>query len=178
MEKTVEVQLSPPWVTYYNELLNTIGKDPDATVGPLIPSDGNYIVPVMVMGDGKAEALATLLKPTVEFGGVTLTVVVINEEQQIVSPLPCPLGVFAVADLADTALSGNPYYDQTVVKRLSPGGPNAVYPVFAPEVIQFFNDDISNLCNNFTGVASKVFAEVMIEELCRVSILFSTSCEE
>jgi hypothetical protein len=76
------------------------------------------------------------------------------------------------------ALSGNPYFVEVVVKPQTPGGSNAVFPVFTAEVIQFFNDDISNLCNTFTAVAADVFADVMVDSLCDVQILYSTSCEE
>ncbi|MHA7136689.1 hypothetical protein ACRTEV_05385 [Rossellomorea arthrocnemi] len=178
MNEKVGVQLSPPWVTYHNELKYSIGQDPSVIVGPLIPAFGNYIIPVTAIGDEKAIALATLLKDTVEFGNVSVNVVVINGDQEIVNPLPCPLRSFVVADLVQSALSGNPYFIEVVVKPQMPGGPNAVYPVFKPEVIQFFNDDISNLCNTFTAVASSVFADVMEEALCEIPILYSTSCEE
>ena len=39
-----------------------------------------------------------------------------------------------------------------------------------------FNDDISNLCQTFTGVAANVFRDVMNDEVCGIPILFSTSC--
>ncbi|WP_433751087.1 hypothetical protein [Falsibacillus pallidus] len=178
VEAAAGVQLSPPWVTYQNELKYSVGQDPNVIVGPLIPAGGNYIIPVTVLGDEKAIALATLLKSHVEFGNVSINIVVINGDQEIVEPVPCPLGAFAIAGLVEQALSGNPYYEDVVVKRQNMGGNNAVYPVFKPEVIQFYNDDISNLCNNFTAVASKVFEDVMKEDLCSVSILYSTSCEE
>ncbi|XXM73069.1 hypothetical protein ACQ0QQ_03985 [Lysinibacillus sphaericus] len=172
------VGLSPPWVTYQNELKYSIGQDPNVIIGPLIPAGGTFVIPVTVIGDEKAIALATLLKNPVEFGNVSVNIVVINGGQEIVSPIPCPLSAFGVAELVQNALSGNPYFVEVVVKPQTPGGSNAVYPVFTPEVIQFFNDDISNLCNNFTAVAANVFADVMIETLCNTKILFSTSCAE
>lgn len=39
-----------------------------------------------------------------------------------------------------------------------------------------FNDDISNLCQTFTGVAADVFHDVMNDDVCGIPILFSTSC--
>ncbi|MEC0014158.1 hypothetical protein P4K74_27385, partial [Bacillus cereus] len=57
-----------------------------------------------------------------------------------------------------------------------PGGANVVFPVFAAKVIQFFNDDISNLCQTFTEVAAKVFRDVMNDAICGIPILYSTSC--
>ncbi|MGF2616195.1 hypothetical protein FZC84_00260 [Rossellomorea vietnamensis] len=178
MENSLDIQLSPPWITYFNELKFSIGEDPEVTVGPLIPVGSTFIALVTVSDNQKAIALATLLKSSVEFGNITVNVVVVNGDQEIVNPLPCPLSPFTVAALMETALSGNPYFVEVVVKPQIPGEPDAVYPVFTPEVIQFFNDDISNLCNTFTGVAANVFADVLVESLCDVPILYSTSCEE
>lgn len=74
------------------------------------------------------------------------------------------------------ALENNPYFEQVVVQPQLPGGANVVFPVFAAQVIQFFNDDISNLCQIFTGVAANVFHDVMNDDVCGIPILFSTSC--
>jgi hypothetical protein len=178
MDEKIDVQLSPPWITYFNELKNTIGEDPEVTVGPLIPIDSQYIALVNTTNNEKATALATLINQSIEFGNVTLTVIVVNNEQEIITGVPCPLRPFAVADLVQVALEGNPYFEEVVVKPPFPGEQNAVYPVFKVEVIQFFNDDISNLCNTFTGVASKVFNDVMKSDVCGVAILFSTKCGE
>ena len=178
MEDNSNVQLSPPWITYFNEIKYSVGTDSDVTVGPLIPVDGNYIILVKVMEDEKSIALATLLQLTKEFGNVNVEVVVSNRENQIVSPIPCPLDVFEIAHLFQVTLGNNPYFQEVVVQPQLPGGPNAVYPVFKPEVIQFFNDDISNLCQTFTAVASDVFSDVMKDSICDIPILFSTSCDD
>lgn len=178
MEENVQVQpqLSPPWITYFNELVNSIGADPTVTVGPLIPVGGNFIILVHALSNEKARALATLLKSFVEFGNVSVTVIVTNNENEIVNPFPCPLDAFEIAHLFQVALENNPYFEQVVVQPQFPGGSNVVFPVFKAEVIQFFNDDISNLCQTFTGVAANVFRDVMQDEICGIPILFSTSC--
>lgn len=171
-------QLSPPWNTYFNEIKFSIGTDPEVTVGPLIPAGDNYIILITVTGNEKARALATLLKPTVNFGNVNVSVFVSNREGQLVSSFPCPLDAFEIAHLVRVALKGNPYFAEVVAQPQLPGGKNVVYPVFKPEVIQFFNDDISNLCNTFVAVAASVFKDVMKGAVCGVPILFSTSCNE
>ncbi|PEM42079.1 hypothetical protein [Bacillus toyonensis] len=130
MDEHIQPQLSPPGITYFNELRNSVGADPTVTVGPLIPTDGNFIILVQTTDFEKAIALATLLKPTVQF----------------------------------------------VVQPQFPGGANVVFPVFSAEVIQFFNEDISNLCQTFTEVAAKVFRDVMNDAICGIPILYSTSC--
>ncbi|MEH7665724.1 hypothetical protein V7419_02890 [Bacillus sp. JJ689] len=176
MEENVQAQLSPPWITYFNELKNSIGADPTVTVGPLIPVGGNNIILVHALSNEKARALATFLKSFVQFGNVSVTVIVTNNENEIVNPFPCPLDAFEIAHLFQVALENNPYFEQVVVQPQFPGGPNVVFPVFTAEVIQFFNDDISNLCQTFTGVAANVFRDVMNDEVCDSPILFSTSC--
>ncbi|MGE6615093.1 hypothetical protein [Bacillus mycoides] len=178
MEDNFNVQLSPPWITYFNEIKYSVGIDPDVAVGPLIPVDGNYIILIKVVGDEKAVALATLLKPTMQFGNINVEVVVSNNENQIVSSIPCPLDAFEIAHLFQVALGNNPYFQEVVVQPQLPGGQNVVFPVFKPEVIQFFNDDISNLCQTFTAVASDVFSDVMKDAICDIPILFSTSCDD
>ncbi|EEM86481.1 MULTISPECIES: hypothetical protein [Bacillus cereus group] len=176
MDEHVQPQLSPPWITYFNELRNSIGADPTVTVGPLIPTDGNFIILVQTTDFEKAVALATLLKPTVQFGNVNVTTVVSVIGDGIVNPIPCPLDAFEIAHFFQVALENNLYFEQVVVQPQFPGGSNVVFPVFSAEVIQFFNDDISNICETFTEVAAKVFRDVMNDTICGIPILFSTSC--
>ncbi|TCP68313.1 hypothetical protein [Baia soyae] len=176
IKETNNVELSPPWVTYFNEIKYSVGADPDVTVGPLLPIGDVYLIIVTVSENEKAKAIATLLNPTQTFGNVEVLVVVINEGE-LITPLPCPLNAFLIASLVQTALTGNEFFQKVVVQPQLPNQPNAVYPVFKPEVIQFFNDDISNLCNTFTGVAASVFQDVLRNEICEVPILFSTSCD-
>ncbi|MGG2063868.1 hypothetical protein [Bacillus sp. S14(2024)] len=171
------VELSPPWITYFNKIKFSIGADPKVTVGPLILDDDHYIILVTVTGNEKARAIATLLNPTISFGYMNVNVVVSNREGQIASPFPCPLDEFEIAHYFQAALEGNLFFEDVVVKSQLPGGPNVVYPVFKPEVIQFFNDDISNLCNTFVAVAADVFKDVIQNTICDVPILFSTSCD-
>jgi len=177
MTENIEIQLAPPWITYFNEMQHSIGVGPTITVGPLIPVGGNYIILIQSTNNERAVALATLLKPLVAFGNITVEVVVSNHENQIVEPMRCPLDVFEVAHLLQIALEGNPYFQQVVVQPQLPGDKNVVFPVFTAQVIQFFNDDISNLCQTFTEVAAVVFQDVIKEEICNSPILFSTSCE-
>lgn len=119
-------QLSPPWNTYFNEIKFSIGADPGATVGPLIPAGNNYIILVTVTGNEKARALATLLKPTMNFGNVNVNIFVSNREGQLVSPLPCPLNAFGITSLVQVALEGNPYFAKVVAQPQLPGGKNVV----------------------------------------------------
>ena len=85
----------------------------------------------------KSESVSNALKIFVEFGNVSVTVIVTNNENDIVNPLPCPLDAFEIAHLFQVALENNPYFEQVVVQPQLPGGANVVFPVFAAQVIQF-----------------------------------------
>ena len=79
------------------------------------------------LSNEKARALATLLKSFVQFGNVSVTVIVTNNENEIVNPFPCPLDAFEIAHLFQVALENNPYFEQVVVQPQFPGGPNVVF---------------------------------------------------
>lgn len=64
----------------------------------------NYIILVKYIDDEKAIALATLLKSTIQFHNVHVEIIVVNNENQIVTPIPCPLGPFEIAQLFLIAL--------------------------------------------------------------------------
>ena len=171
-----KISLAPPWITYWNEIVSTIGKDTSIQILPLISfGENNYFIILVVQDPQKAQALATLLKPTQEFGNITVSISV-TTNNGIIEPLPCPLSAFIIADLFNIALNNNPYFEGITVIKNPMTNENNVFPVFKPSVIQFFNDDISNLCQTFTEVAAKVFANVMQKTICNVPILYSTSC--
>ena len=136
MDERVQPQLSPPWITYFNELRNSVGADPTVTVGPLIPTDGNFIILVQTTDFEKAIALATLLKPTVQFGNVNVTIVVSVIGDGIVNPIPCPLDAFEIAHLLQVALESNLYFEQVVVQPQFPWS-ECCFSGFAAKVIQF-----------------------------------------
>ena len=51
-----------------------------------------------------------------------MTVIVTNNENEIVNPFPCPLDAFEIAHLFQVALENNPYFEQVVVQPQFPGG--------------------------------------------------------
>ena len=81
-----------------------------------------------------------------------MTVIVTNNENEIVNPFPCPLDAFEIAHLFQVALENNPYFEQVVVQPQFLADRMLFFRFSPREVIQFFNDDISNLCQTFTGV--------------------------
>lgn len=177
--KSTGIGLSPPWDTYYSKLKYSVGVTPGVNVGALIPiNDSLYIVVVTVDSVPVGLALATLLKQEMQFDEVKVMVFVQDQQGTQISPIPGSLTAFEIAQLFLESLTGNAYFDNVVVRPFAPGEPNAVYPVFKPEVIQFFDDNLADLYSNFNGVAADVFRDVMKDAISDVDILYSTTPKE
>jgi hypothetical protein len=78
-----------------------------------------------------------------------------------------------IAALYQTAFRTNRLFNFAVVRASISF--TAVYPVFKAQVIQFFNDDLSDLFNNFNQVAAFVFRDVLRNRINQTPILFSTA---
>ena len=151
-------RLSPPWYTYYNFLKHTIGSDNWVKVLDMTEISGSqYIITIQAHKEDKARALATILALRQSFGNVIVDIEIIYDGKGV-SPYEPPLTINDLVRIFNQALDTNVYF-----KNVKPGGfvTTLIFPIFKKEVIQFFNDDISDYYNNFNGVASNVFAEVL-----------------
>ena len=157
-EKT---NLSPPWYTLRNEIKCSVGYDRGVAVGPLDTTNTPYIVPIAVSGDDKAVALASIMNAEFPMGNITVAVQVKNSEGVVIKP-KTPSSAEELGEMVKTAFGGNALFSEVVVQSFFPGSPfKAVYAVFDKSVIQFYNDDLSDLYRNFNRVAAFVFREVL-----------------
>ncbi len=157
-----QAQLSPPWYTLWNEIKASIGNDPGVTVNPLVTSQHPFIVPITVTDNNKAVGVASIMRSQYTLGNITVVVQVKNGSGQIVQPV-VPSSPDDLVNLAKTALTGNKWFVEVVKKAFSPlpHAPVVVYPVFSKAVIQFYNDDLSDLYNNYNNVVAFVFKDVL-----------------
>lgn len=164
-----EVGLTAPWYTLRNQLAATLGKTPGVVVGNLQEdtlSPGNYILRIDVTSCiRQGEAVRLVIPPTYTFGEVKVTTQVYAENALVTMPNVAITTIQQVIDILTVALWCNPLVKGiiNVDGKLPPvqqGIVGSAVVVIRPCVIQFFNDDISNLCNNYIEVASKVFEQV------------------
>lgn len=147
------LKLSPPWVRYYQEVNAMFKNDPGVYV--LLDED-NYILSVYVDDQQKADALNELLPQTKEFGNTTLTIKVIPANVT-------PSSGFKLNQDSDdyySYLFKNAFRGNSVLKYVraikSTSGFAALYVVFSKEVVQYFNDDLSDI----NGVCSTLYQEI------------------
>lgn len=161
------VGLTPPWYTLRNQLVYTIGKTPGITVGELVEgTDGTYTLRIDVATCIKqAEAVRLVIPQNYPFGTIKVLTEVYNNNTLVPMPNQVITTVEQVIEILKNALWCNPLVEGllNVAGVLPPpqqGAVGSVVGVIEPWVIQFFNDDLSNVCSNYEEVAAQVFTEV------------------
>ena len=150
VDKKQNVTLSPPWTTYYRKLVALFNGDEDVKIEY---DNGDTTVSIYVEGEAKADAIERLLPKEVDFGNVTLTINVVPANT-----------VDATLNDLKIAFAGN----KNVTDIVTTGGGFGTFPmtyvVFKKEVIQFFNDDLTDLhglCSTLNeDIAKEVFGDI------------------
>lgn len=133
-----KLQLSTPWVTLYRQINAMFGDDPDVKV-EYIAGDGNDpTIKLFVEGQDKADAIAKLLPLTYDFGNVTVSVIVVPANKNE-----------TMETLFRTAFAGNPAFSYAATAEGVFTNP-ITYVVFRNRVVQFWNDDLSDINGNET----------------------------
>lgn len=143
-----KVGMSSPWIKFYHEVDALFKEDPEVRV---LFDEGNYTIKLYVGNLDKAEALTQLLPAEKTYGNITMKITVLPANKLGESKL----GLF------QKAFEGNPALSYV---RSVNGLFNCNYVVFAHKVVQFFNDDMSDVNGNCTTlyqeIAKDVFGDV------------------
>lgn len=143
-----ELKLSPPWNTFVSELKALFGEDPDIEIQY---EDGDYEVKLYVAGDAKADALAQLIPAERVYGNVVLKVTIVPANKNGIDE----------ASLIEAAFKGNPVLKE-MLRLKTPFG-EYDYAVFRKQVVQFFNDDMTDPHGNkstlYEDIAKDVFGD-------------------
>ena len=140
-------KLSPPWITYVRQLNALFCGDPDVTIQD---DPDAFEVKILVNGVAKANALSPLLPDKKEFGNAVLKISVVQKQQKQPS----------LADLVRTAFSGNPALECVIELPMPLSQTPTAFALFKPEVVQFYNDDISDPYGNANTIYQDIAEEV------------------
>lgn len=142
------LKLSSPWQQFVSEIETLFEHDDEVTV---LFDNATYTVKLYVDNAAKAEALAQLMPSERVFGNITVKVEVV------------PSNSGDILDVITTAFAGNPALTGVfeTPETLPFGG--IKYVMFAPEVVQYYNDDMSDahgLCSTlYADIARDVFGD-------------------
>ncbi len=153
--KEESVAISSPWMTYYKKLVALFNDDPELEVK--WNEDAKSII-IESTNTFKIMALEKLLDPTITFGNVTITVKCLVKDGSEES----------VAAIFRTAFAGNPHISE-VIEQETMGCIDQTFVLFKPEVIQFFNDDLTDYYGNWNGLSEDIMREVINKNI-RVNI--------
>ena len=142
-------RLEAPWYTFRKKLNALFEFDPQVTVGDVRESDiegVDYILEIEVTNHDKCAALDRALRYEKHFGNVVLRIKLIDKEGESENQ---------DVNLYRTIFSGNPIVKD--IRQLTDfAGVVHSYVRFQPEVVQFFDDDISDYNGNWTGLAKDI----------------------
>ena len=167
MNKMVELndrlRLMPPWLELKAQLNALFGRDPEIQVEY---DNGTKKLTLRVETQRKADALSRLLPMRYIFGGVTVPVGIVPGNKGEMLP-----ACTATIDVATAAFEGN-----GAVKLIRPVSKglfrDLVYVVFEKEVVQFPNDNLSDINGNKSTLMEEIAREVFTDA---VGVCFCTS---
>ena len=159
------INLSSPWVTRVSQIEQLFKYDKEVHV---VYDEEKNALKLYVDSSTKAEALTRLFPTEYVFGNFTLTVTIVPANTEKVT--------FSTnyADLYNYAFRDNPIFSFTkTIQGIFSN--DLTYVVFKNRVVQFFNDDLSDIygnCNTlYQFIAKDVFGE-------KEGISFCTDVEE
>lgn len=142
------MNLSAPWYTYAKKIKAFFAYDDDVTVGDLEKlRNGHYSLTITVKDPTKAYALEKLVKPDTVFGDTHVFVDVALD------------GVEGAEGIIRAAFKGHLAVSDVATKETQGG--KALYLRFLAEIVQFFDDDLSDYSGNFTELIHKVAADII-----------------
>ena len=146
VKMNAKIGLQAPWVTYAEKVMQLFKDDPDIKCD----YDGAYELKLYVENDTKAEALMLLLPWEKTFGNVVFKTTVIPADEYE----GCTLDSANYEELFNEAFDKNPAvsYIRTIELFMTP----ITYVVFSNEVVQFFNDDLSDI----NGLCSTLYEDI------------------
>lgn len=163
------LKISSPWQEFNSKVRTLFDGDKDIEVGDIYkPNEGGeayFAFDILVRNHKKFEALDKVMPAAVEFGNITLGICVQDLENAVDEIRP--------AQLFAAIFEGNPHFKD--VKEINDvAGFTHAYVRFKPEVLQFFNDDLSDYNRNWSGlaqdIAEEVFADLPGTHFCTASV--------
>lgn len=141
------VDLSAPWIAYYEKLCLLFKKDPEVSVVFKQDEDGDKKIEIYVSNNRKAEAISKILPCYISFGNVIVPIIVLpsndEDEDWIYNFMDAFDGNEIIDDIAQ---------DMGLTRDMN-------YVIFKKEVAQYYNDNIQSV----DGFSSTLYEDIARE---------------
>ena len=164
--------MEAPWYTWQKKIKALFERDPDITVGDIYDSESDkldFVFDIEVRSHEKFLALDRVLPKVKTFGNVTLGICLYDEENAN--------AVDAGIELYQTLFKGNPIV-KDIKDVIDQAGVHHGFVRFQPEVIQFFDDDLSDYEGNWSGLAQDIAREVFENDYRGINFCTASKAEE
>lgn len=151
-------KLSPPWEEFAKKVKALFDGDEAIKVDDLYKSEdeaGCYILPIGVKKHEKYVALDRAMPKEHVFGNITVFIQLYDEENYE--------DIEEDAKLYAAIFEGNPHFKDTKAVTDMVGCVHT-YVRFEPQVLQFFNDDLSTYDGNWSGLAQDIAKELFADD--------------
>jgi len=160
--------ISPPQYTLQRQIKNTIGLNRCISVGEVYQEPGveEYHIDITVCSAKVAGSLGVVIPLEYNFGGIPVAIHIISPDGTELAPCVDEAELGAVTDIRKhflNVLEDNPLFVK--IHRLPseiPMAPDLMIEV-AAEVVQYWNDNLSDYYGNNNEVAAYVFASICKE---------------
>ena len=142
-----QMGLLSPWENYYKEVQAFFAEDPEVKV---IFVREDMEIQVLVDNEAKAEALDRILNGDTAFG-LHVTVYPANRESKVL-----------VDDVFETAFGGNGAFRFAQTMDIYASNP-MTFVVFAPEVVQYYTDNLGDYNGFRTTLYQEIAKEIFID---------------
>ena len=165
----IRFKISPPWILYVSQINALFSNDPDIT----LEYDNDKVeVKLYVDNNKKAAALMYLLPFEKKFGNVTLDIIIIPSNHNVVEKVD----LTTMEDYFEAAFENNPVFAFTrVVEGIFSN--TLTYVVFKNRVVQFFADNLNDIHGNISTLYQELAKDVFNKDVIP-GVLFCTDIEE
>ena len=144
-----KAKLAAPWTQYAHAMNAMFAEDRDVEV---VFNDDDMTLSLLVENPMTAEALQELIPKEKEYGNVKLKILVIPANLKM-----------SKAQLYQAAFAGNPAFKSAVPIEGVFTNP-LLYVVFARKVVQYYNDDLSDLHGNRSTLYQEIAKELFVPQ--------------
>lgn len=142
--------IQAPWVTTYKKICALFENDMDLHISDINEATpGICTIVISSQNNAKLESIKKILKNHFEFGNVTMDIEFIpeNDDDKITD--------------SDFRNAFNCNENLAEVRNIElPDGSVKTYVVFEKEVVQFYNDDLTDLYGNYNGLMEDIAREL------------------
>lgn len=152
-----KLNMSPPWVLYYKKLNALFEKDEDIMV---IYDEDETEVKLYCTDEDKTEALSFLLPETVSFGSAELKITIVPSNEKGVDFIKGYNITITDYGTAMCVLFGEGNKHVETVKVIPTPFGDFTYVIFKKEVIQYFEDNLSDFYGNKSTLCEDIAREI------------------